>query len=136
MDSKLLDKINDETLVDFYHILLNNLQTVERKLRSYDGFLWNGITIMVISDDFIENFKGRVDWFYISCNYPLTKSSFIERFKDDLDWGACGRYRQDLPEDFIRKYIVFFDMDDVLQYRIFSEEFLREFIRDFKDKVN
>ena len=74
---------------------------------------------MVISDDFIENFKDMVDWFYITCNFPLTESSFIERFKDDLDWGACGRYRQDLPEDFIRKYIVFCDMDDVLQYRIF-----------------
>ena len=60
MDIKLLDKtineITHETLVEWYNLTHHNLETIQNKLKNANDYVWQQITQMAISDDFIREF--------------------------------------------------------------------------------
>ena len=83
-----------------------------------------------LSEDFIRKFADRVDWYYISA-YQYLSENFIREFADRVAWGWIVKYQQ-LSEDFIREF-----KDKVNWYYISAYQHLSEdFIREFKDKVS
>ena len=70
------------------------------------------------------------NWERISC-YQSLSEDFIREFKDKVEWGRISRY-QSLSEDFIREF-----KDRVAWGRISCDQSLSEdFIREFKDRVD
>jgi len=66
---------------------------------------WNWIEISeyrYLTEDFIREFKDKVDWWYISYYQELSES-FIREFKDKVEWNNISYY-QELSEDFIREF--------------------------------
>ena len=57
---------------------------------------------MVLSDDFIRDFKTKLDWGLISSNLPLNEN-FIREFQDFIDLEAVSQY-QNLCEQFVREF--------------------------------
>ena len=83
-----------------------------------------------LSEDFIRKFADRVDWYYISA-YQYLSENFIREFADKVGWYWISRCQQ-LSEDFIREF-----KDKVNWYYISAYQHLAEdFIREFKDKVS
>ena len=83
-----------------------------------------------LSEDFIREFKDRVDWDSISANQHLSED-FIREFEDKVEW-ECISECQHLSEDFIREFT-----DRVCWYNISTYQRLSEdFIREFKDRVD
>ena len=83
-----------------------------------------------LSEDFIRKFADRVDWYYISA-YQYLSENFIREFADKVGWFWISRCQQ-LSEDFIREF-----KDKVNWYYISAYQHLSEdFIREFKDKVS
>ena len=83
-----------------------------------------------LSEDFIRRFADRVDWYYISA-YQCLSENFIREFADRVAWGWIVKYQQ-LSEDFIREF-----KDKVNWNYISANQHLSEnFIREFKDEVN
>ena len=83
-----------------------------------------------LSEDFIRKFADRVDWYYISA-YQCLSENFIREFADRVAWGWIVKYQQ-LSEDFIREF-----KDKVNWNYISANQHLSEnFIREFKDEVN
>jgi len=101
---KLLDKtineITPETLVAWYNLTHHNLETIQNNLKNANDYVWQQINEMALSDDFIREFKTKVDWSWISTHLPLNEN-FIEEFQDFIDWEAISQY-QTLSDDFIR----------------------------------
>jgi hypothetical protein len=56
-----------------------------------------------LSEDFIREFKDRVDWYYISKCQKLSES-FIREFQDKVDWDNILVY-QKLFEEFKKEFI-------------------------------
>ena len=65
----------------------------------YNEFLFYVIK-QNLSEDFIREFKDKVDWGKISCNQNLSKD-FIREFKDKVYWKKISS-KQKLSDDFIR----------------------------------
>ena len=83
-----------------------------------------------LTEDFIQEFKDKVDWTCIS-RYPHLSEDFIRKFADRVDWYYISAY-QYLSEDFIREFKDWVYWDAISYYQQLSEDFIRE----FKDKVN
>ena len=83
-----------------------------------------------LTEDFIQEFKDKVDWFCIS-RYSHLSEDFIRKFADRVDWYYISAY-QHLSENFIREFADRVAWDWIVKYQPLSEEFIRE----FKDKVN
>ena len=105
-----------------------------------------------LSEDFIREFKDRVDWTSISSYHHLSED-FIREFKDRVDWYNISAY-QHLSEDFIREFKHWVNWYSISMYQHLSEGFIREFkdmvywntvstyqrlskefIEEFKDKI-
>ena len=83
-----------------------------------------------LSEDFIRKFADRVDWYYSSA-YQYLSENFIREFADKVGWYWISRCQQ-LSEDFISEL-----KDNVNWYYISAYQHLSEdFIREFKDKVS
>ena len=80
MDLELLNKIATEiepqTLVECYNVLQKTLQALEHTLRNFGTFRWLMITQMILPEDFIKVFQDKLEWSYISDNYPLEEFFF------------------------------------------------------------
>ena len=106
-----------------------------------------------LTEDFIQEFKDKVDWTCIS-RYPHLSEDFIRKFADRVEWYYISAY-QHLSENFIREFADRVAWDWIVKYQPLSEDFIREFkdkvnwyyisayqhlsenfIREFKDKVN
>ena len=106
-----------------------------------------------LTEDFIQEFKDKVDWICIS-RYPHLSEDFIRKFADRVEWYYISAY-QHLSENFIREFADRVAWDWIVKYQPLSEDFIREFkdkvnwyyisayqhlsenfIREFKDKVN
>ena len=106
-----------------------------------------------LTEDFIQEFKDKVDWICIS-RYSHLSEDFIRKFADRVDWYYISAY-QHLSEDFIREFADRVTWDWLVKYQHLSEDFIREFkykvdwtyistyqhlsedfIREFKGKVN
>ena len=83
-----------------------------------------------LTEDFIQEFKDKVDWICIS-RYPHLSEDFIRKFADRVDWYYISAY-QHLSENFIREFADRVAWDWIVKYQPLSEDFIRE----FKDKVN
>ena len=113
---------------------------------------WKKISSERLSEDFIREFKDKVNWKEI--NYPYLSEDFIREFKDRVDWHAVSCCKT-FSEDFFREFKDRVDWKEVVHMQKFSEDFIREFkdrvdwgwiskyqklsenfIREFKDKVN
>jgi hypothetical protein len=79
---------------------------------------------------FIEKYKDKVDWYYIS-KYQNLSEDFIEKYKDKLDWNCISRY-QNLSEPFIEKYKDKLDWECISAYQNLSEPFIEK----YRDKIN
>ena len=96
---------------------------------NYDN--WERLSLCEsLTEDFIQEFKDKVDWFSIS-RYPHLSEDFICKFADKVDWYYISAY-QCLSEDFIREFQDRVAWDWIVKYQPLSEDFIRE----FKDKVN
>jgi hypothetical protein len=106
-----------------------------------------------LSEDFIREFKVKMDWYMIS-EYQKLSEDFIREFRDSVDWVNVSKY-QKLSEDFIREFENKVDWYCISKYQKLSEDLIREFknkvdwycisnyqklsedfIREFKDKVD
>jgi len=54
---KTINEISPETLVEWYNSTQYSLKTIQNKLKSAHGSVWQGINQMALSDDFIRDFK-------------------------------------------------------------------------------
>ena len=96
---------------------------------NYDN--WERLSLCEsLTEDFIQEFKDKVDWFSIS-RYPHLSEDFIRKFADKVDWYYISAY-QCLSEDFIREFQDRVAWDWIVKYQPLSEDFIRK----FKDKVN
>ena len=64
---------------------MNNQELVNELLKKYNGNWQNISTHQTLSEDFIREFKDKVDWEGISY-YQTLSESFIREFKDKVDW--------------------------------------------------
>ena len=83
-----------------------------------------------LTEDFIREFKDKVDWYNIS-KYQYLSEDFIREFFDRVDWDYISTY-QHLSEDFIRKFAKMVNWNSISIHQNLSENFIRE----FKDRVD
>ena len=76
---KTLNEISPETLVELYNLTQYNLETIQNKSEKVNESVWLQISQMAHSDDFIPDFKDKLNWEWISANLPLNEN-FIEDF--------------------------------------------------------
>ena len=102
MLNKTNNEISPETLVECCNSTQFSLQTIQRKLKNADNSVWQRICQMALSDDFIWDFKTKLDWGWISPNLPLNEN-FNREFQDFIDWKDISQY-QNLSEQFIGEF--------------------------------
>ena len=128
--NKTIDEITPETLVEWYNLTQYNLETLHNKLKKANDSVWLQISQMALSDDFIRDFKTKLNWRWISANYPLNEN-FMEEFQDFVDLEAVSEYHK-LSEDFIREFQDKVDWKKISRHQTFSEKFLIK----FKNKID
>jgi len=78
MNVELLNKTNNEItpeiLVEWYNSTQYSLQTIQNKLKNADGSVWLRISQIALSDNFIQDFKTKLNWSLISSNLPLNEN--------------------------------------------------------------
>jgi len=83
-----------------------------------------------LSGEFIEKFKGKVNWVNISINQKLN-GDYIAKFSNYVNWNNVSRYQR-LSEDLIEKYKNQVDWEYISVYQKLSEEFIEK----YKNQVN
>ena len=90
---------------------------------------WGYFIEQDLTEEFIEKFQHKLNWFYISKKKYLSEK-FIEKFQHKLNWKKISQH-QKLSEEFIEKF-----QDKVDWINISTSQKLSEkFIEKFKDKV-
>ena len=84
----------------------------------------------MLSEDFIREFKDKVDWDCISI-YQKLSENFIREIQDRVVWRCISIY-QKLSEDFMREFQDRVDWYFISIYQKLSEDFMRE----FQDRVD
>ena len=77
-----------------------------------------------LSEDFIREFKDKVDWGSIS-EYQKLSEDFIREFQDKVNWYYISEY-QKLSEDFIKEFKNKVDWYLIFKYQKLSEKFKKE----------
>ena len=110
-NKNVLDKIFEETGVNY-----DNIPNIN----------WSKIsTDYKLSENFIREFKDKVDWVYIS-KHQILSENFIKEFEDKVDWfWIC--FSQTLSEDFIREFQNKVDWIYISINQNLSENFINEF---------
>jgi len=85
------------------------------------------------SEEFVREFKDRVNW-KIYCHNNILTEDFIIEFKDYVNWDGVSSC-QTLSENFIRDFKDKVVWNLISAYQILSEEFIREF-KDYVDWSN
>ena len=100
----------------------------------YDpSFNWNTAQLYkenIFSEDFIREFKNKVDWCYISI-YQKLSEDFIREFQNKVDWCYISIY-QKLSEDFIREFKNKIYWKHIANHQKLSEEFKEEFKKELR----
>jgi hypothetical protein len=65
---------------------------MQQKMESYSDDVWSKISQNIIPKDFIRVFAEKLNWGWISTNYPLDED-FIEEFQYFVDWEAVSQYK-------------------------------------------
>ena len=74
-----------------------------------------------LSEEFIREFKDKVDWWCIS-RYQELSEDFIREFKNRVIWKMISKY-QTLSEEFIREFKNSVDWEMISYYQTLSEDF-------------
>ena len=100
------------------------------KYTSLNRAKWFNISIYnKLSEDFIREFKDKVNWDYISLHQKLSED-FIREFQNKVNWDYISRC-QKLSENFIMEF-----QNKVNWFSISINQKLSEnFIREFENKV-
>jgi hypothetical protein len=126
-----MEKLTEEQVKKIEDLItrLNILCSVEE---FQDNVLWwNSLCAhQKLSEDFIREFKDKVDWTYISIRQNLSED-FIREFQDKVDWDNISEF-QKLSEDFIREFQNKVNWLYISEFQKLSEDFIRE----FQNKVN
>ena len=115
---------------------MKQIKDIKRKLKleKWDkyyhqpDYVWsNNIFYLqhTFSEDFIREFKDKVDWMWISKSQTLSEE-FIEEFKDRVNWKYISEY-QTLSEDFIREFQNKVSWRYISTNQLLSENFKEEF---------
>jgi hypothetical protein len=123
--NKTINEITPETLVEWYNLTQYNFETIQNKLKSANDSVWLKISQIVLFDDFIREFKKKLNWSWISANQPLSEI-FMGEFQDFVDWEAISQY-QILSEEFIRDHQDKVNWRKISMKQTLSEDFMREF---------
>lgn len=119
-----------------------------------DEASWREISKSTLPEYFINEYRNKVDWHYIS-SYQKLSEDFIRKFRNRVDWYAIC-CKQNLSEEFIREFMKKIDQRWVFRYQKLSENFIREFeiergnweyishyqklseefVREFRNRVN
>lgn len=75
------------------HILWEEYYNPEFDWRDWDFYANN-----TLSEDFIREFKDKVDWMAV-CRYQKLSEDFIREFQDKIQWGVLSVYH-DLSDSF------------------------------------
>jgi len=82
-----------------------------------------------ISEEFIDKFSSRLDWYELCYNHPMTEQ-FMEKHINDIKWFPLCK-KQKLSEEFIEKH-----SDKVVWYGLHHSQKLSDaFIERHKDKL-
>ena len=81
--------------------------------------------ISKLSEDFIREFQGKVNWNWIS-EYQILSEDFIRKFKDKINWSNISVFQR-LSEEFIKKFKYKVDWGYISKYQKLSENFRKEF---------
>ena len=101
----------------------NGIKKKENELFLSD---WEELSeLRILSEEFIREFKDKVDWYLVSI-YQVLSEGFIREFKDDVVWSYISQY-QTLSEDFIREFQNELEWEEITEEQNLSENFIREF---------
>ena len=113
------------------------IRTMDDKLQRANEILgtnyggWRALSEhQYLSEDFIREFKDKVNWNCIS-TYQRLSENFIREFKNKVNWNCISNYQR-LSEDFIRE----FKNDVSWGWVLISQHLSEDFIREFADKFN
>ena len=123
-----IDKINYTFLNKYPELILYFKNSKKLKL---SVLYWTYISeFQKLSEEFIREFKDKVNWHYISHKQKLSES-FIREFKDKVNWHNISE-NQILSESFIREFQDKVKWSTISKYQNLSESFIEE----FQDKLN
>jgi hypothetical protein len=77
---KIVNEIKPQTMVEWYNSAQDNLKTMQDKLENYNEGVWGQTSQMPLSNDFIRDFKKKLDWKWISTHQSLNEN-FIREFQ-------------------------------------------------------
>jgi hypothetical protein len=80
-----MNEIRPETMVEWYNLAQYNLKTMQDKMENYKISVWGQISQMPLSDNFIRDFKKKLDWKWISTHQSLNEN-LIREFQNFIDW--------------------------------------------------
>lgn len=84
----------------------------------------------ILSEEFIQEFKDRLNWFDI-CQYQKLSISFMIKFSDYLSWKHVSEF-QTLTEEFIHQFHNFVDWENISKKQVLCEAFIKKYYK----KVN
>lgn len=84
----------------------------------------------ILSEEFIREFKDRLNWFDI-CQYQKLSISFMIKFADYLSWKHVSEF-QTLTEEFIHLFHNFVDWENISKKQVLCEAFIKKYYK----KVN
>ena len=94
--------------------------------RSIVDVNWNVISIyQQLSEDFIKEFKNKLDWPCVS-NYQKLSEDFIREIQDYVNWD-CISYKKILSEHFIREFKSKLNWYYISYKQMLSDSFIKEF---------
>jgi len=106
---------------------IKNWRTIDKKDINFSEEEWREISCyQKLSEDFIQEFKDKVDWEYISC-YQILSEDFIREFINRIHWDGISYYQQ-LSEEFVQEFKNEVDWEYISRYQKLSSKFIDEFI--------
>lgn len=95
-----------------------------------DADTWTDLSFLHLPEEFIREFRDKVNWYSVS-RYSDLSESFIEECKNYVDWMNISRY-QKLSEKFIAKFKNKVNWTEISISQSLSEKFIGR----FKNYVN
>ena len=85
---------------------MKQIDNIKKKIKweeyynpAFDWRDWGFYSNNILSEDFIREFKDKVDWSAI-CRYQKLSENFIREFKDKVHWGVVSIYQNNLSDEF------------------------------------
>ena len=85
---------------------MKQIDNIKKKIKweeyynpEFDWRDWGFYSNNILSEDFIREFKDKVDWSAI-CRYQKLSENFIREFKDKVHWGVVSIYQNNLSDEF------------------------------------